>query len=71
MAYFIDWDQVREGFDWVAIDQDGEVWAYMEKPIQLNLVWQGDVQTLIDHTRKRQGNWRELIFHRHESQAGF
>ena len=31
-ALDIDWNEVPEGYDWVAQDEDGVVWAYEDKP---------------------------------------
>ena len=32
-ALDIDWNQVPEGYDWVAQDRDGGIYAFTEKPI--------------------------------------
>ena len=31
-ALDIDWSQVPEGYDWVAQDEDGYIFAYLDKP---------------------------------------
>ena len=38
-ALDIDWNQVPEGYGWVAQDSDGTVCAYSAEPITANLCW--------------------------------
>lgn len=34
-----EWDKIPEGFDWVAIDEDGEECAFNDTPNRLNHCW--------------------------------
>ena len=74
MAYFINWDQLPEGYDWVAIDKSGKIFAHSEKPrpwVGMG-IWVGGFSYIsLGVTGNEMNNWQQLIFHRHESQAGY
>ena len=36
---YFDWADVPEGYDWVAIDPDGEIWAFRDKPRIYDFCW--------------------------------
>lgn len=33
------WDNIPEGYNWVAIDEDGREWAFTYKPSSFNSIW--------------------------------
>jgi hypothetical protein len=50
MEYFeiiIKWDKIPKGYDFVAIDEDGRVFAYPQKPKHRNTDWSGGEYLLI------------------------
>jgi len=34
-----EWDKIPEGFDWVAVDEDGEEYAFTSEPFFVNHCW--------------------------------
>ena len=34
-----EWDKIPEGFDWVAVDEDGEEYAFTSEPFYLSACW--------------------------------
>ena len=34
-----EWDKIPEGFDWVAVDEDGEEYAFDNEPFSLSACW--------------------------------
>lgn len=74
MAYFINWDKIPEGYDWVAVDKNGDAWIYVDKPYysEIGDHWiSGGVKKIIWVIGSEHKDWRELLFHRHESQKTY
>ena len=68
---YFDWINIPEGFDWVAIDKSGSVYAFTDKPYPdyYYCKWflhnnQFEEVELINRTEKERNNWIELIFRR-------
>ena len=66
-ALDIDWNEVPEGYDWVAQDEDGVVWAYEDKPDLGESQWRlidihSRLTTFNNHIPVRHNhNWRNTL----------
>ena len=66
-ALDIDWNQVPEGYDWVAQDEDGVVWAYEIEPDLGESQWRlrethNRLTTFNNHiTVEPNPNWRNTL----------
>ena len=61
-----DWGDVDDGHSWVAVDVDGGVWSYADKPKHLENSWDSHPADFIDKLEDpRIGeHWKKLIWKR-------
>ena len=60
----IDWSKVPEGYDWVAQDEDGDVFAYSHEPFLFEGefdVWDGFSGCILLRRDKPNENWKNTL----------
>lgn len=66
------WANIPAGFNWVAVDSDGEVFAYKEKPTTSVSVWLNEYADFksLGYIEEPQGDyWKTMIYERPKSAA--
>lgn len=54
------------GFNWVALDKDGEVWAFLGEPQETGTCWIGDcdcvrINHLLNHIKTNGVDWKDSL----------
>lgn len=72
-TYTPDWANIPAGFDWVAVDSDGGVWAYEKKPFQSSFVWLSEDESNYRHLGfvddANEDTWIKMLYQRPNNNA--